>query len=249
MEELGEDYDELLSPIMRASPGAGGAGGGGGSASNFSVVIRVRPPLERELHGDRPFENVVRVGADARSIVLSENLAALDSAPDGGGGEGSGLAPVAASAVGPYATHAFTFDHLYDMHADQRRVFETTAKSVVESALAGYNATIFAVRDWEDEEEGRVMAEAVGSLQPHTCLPSSSFSVSLSLPLFPSRPSRARAVRADGHGQDVHYGGLQLRRGARHHPARHRADLPAHTVVGVPAHALPGARLVPADLQ
>jgi hypothetical protein len=133
----GDDYDELLSPIMRASPGNGDK-----QSNNFSVVIRVRPPLERELHGDRPFENVVRVDAEARSIVLSENLAALES-PDGG----DGLAPpVAASAVGPYATHTFTFDHLYDMHADQKRVFETTAKSVVESALAGYNATIFAVR-------------------------------------------------------------------------------------------------------
>ena len=134
----GDDYDELLSPIMRASPG----NNGDKQSNNFSVVIRVRPPLERELHGDRPFENVVRVDAEARSIVLSENLAALES-PDGG----DGLAPPpAVSAVGPYATHTFTFDHLYDMHADQKRVFETTAKSVVESALAGYNATIFAVR-------------------------------------------------------------------------------------------------------
>lgn len=64
-------------------------------------------------------------------IIISENLAALE---DGGG----------ATAAGPYSTHAFTFDHVYDQHCDQKKVYETTAKSVVESSLKGYNATIFA---------------------------------------------------------------------------------------------------------
>jgi len=31
------------------------------SSSNFKVVIRARPPLHRELNGDRPFVNVVSV--------------------------------------------------------------------------------------------------------------------------------------------------------------------------------------------
>ncbi len=66
--------------------------------------------------------------------MVSENLAAYE---EGGG-----------SATGPYATHAFTFDHVYDQHCDQKKVYETTAKAVVESSLKGYNATIFAVRCW-----------------------------------------------------------------------------------------------------
>ena len=188
--------DPLLSPLTRASPGGGGGAAGG---SNFSVVIRVRPPLERELHGDRPFENVVRVDGDSRAVTLSENLAALDSAREGD----DALAP-AASAVGPYATHTFTFDQTYDMHADQRRVFETTAKPVVESALAGYNATIFAVR--------AAGARSFVSVRRWLCSPPHSPSSSSSL---------SCAVRPDGHGQDVHDGGLQLGRGARHHPACH----------------------------
>ena len=36
------------------------------------------------------------------------------------------------------------FPFRYDVHSNQKKVFETTAKSVVDSALQGYNATIFA---------------------------------------------------------------------------------------------------------
>ena len=91
----------------------------------------MRPPLPRELHGDRPFQNTVRVDATETSITVSENLAALDEA---------------GTMVGPYSSHSFTFDHVYDQNCDQKKVYETTAKAVVESSLKGYNATIFAVR-------------------------------------------------------------------------------------------------------
>ena len=101
------------------------------AAKNFKVVIRVRPPLPREMNGDRPFQNTVRVDTTETSITVSENLAALDES---------------GSMVGPYASHSFTFDHVYDQHCDQKKVYETTAKAVVESSLTGYNATIFAVR-------------------------------------------------------------------------------------------------------
>ncbi len=90
-----------------------------------------RPPLPRELHNtERPFQNAVKV-EDDHGIIVSENLAALE---EGGW-----------SAVGPYSTHSFTFDHVYDQQCDQKKVYETTAKAVVESSLKGYNATIFAV--------------------------------------------------------------------------------------------------------
>ena len=45
---------------------------------------------------------------------------------------------------GPYSTHTFVFDHVYDQSSSQKKVFETTARGVVDSALQGYNATIFA---------------------------------------------------------------------------------------------------------
>ena len=93
---------------------------------NFKVVIRVRPPLPRELSGDTPFTNVVRVDPTERQIVFSENPAAEEDAP------------------GLHQSHTFTFDHVYDIDCTQRKVYETTAKAVVDSALQGYNATIFA---------------------------------------------------------------------------------------------------------
>ena len=100
------------------------------ASRNFKVVIRVRPPLPRELHGERPFQNTVKVGNE-NTIVISENIAAYEES----GGTG----------VGPYSTHTFTFDHVYDQNCDQRSVYETTAQAVVESSLKGYNATILAV--------------------------------------------------------------------------------------------------------
>ena len=103
------------------------------AASNFKVVIRVRPPLPRELHGERPFANAVKVLEGGESaVVLSEDLAAFEESSGVGGG--------------PYATHTFTFDSVYDQACDQRAVFEKTAQGVVESSLSGYNATILAVR-------------------------------------------------------------------------------------------------------
>lgn len=137
---MGSGSVGAASPSRRSIRGGGsgasaaGAIGGAGigyddAAKNFKVVIRVRPPLPRELHGDRPFQNVVKVDPSERVIVISENLAALE--------EGNNY-------VGPYSTHVFTFDHVYDQHCDQRKVYETTAQSVVESSLKGYNATIFA---------------------------------------------------------------------------------------------------------
>ncbi len=43
------------------------------------VVVRIRPPLPRELHGFRPFENAVLVDPAHQLITLSENLAALSN--------------------------------------------------------------------------------------------------------------------------------------------------------------------------
>ncbi|CAM9895278.1 unnamed protein product, partial [Hapterophycus canaliculatus] len=113
--------------------GRKGIDGQGGASSNFKVVIRVRPPLPREVDGERMFQNIVSVDRDEHVITISENLnAVLDD-------DGSVV-----SAGGPYSTHAFTFDHVYDVSASQRKVYDTTAMEVVDSSLQGYNATVFA---------------------------------------------------------------------------------------------------------
>ena len=45
----------------------------------LQVVVRIRPPLPRELHGFRAFENAVLVDPSAQVVTLSENLAALQN--------------------------------------------------------------------------------------------------------------------------------------------------------------------------
>jgi len=101
--------------------------------TNFKVVIRVRPPLPREMQGDIPFQNIVAVDEREQVITVSENLDAV-LGPDG----------ILLSNPGPYSTHSFAFDHVCDQTAPQKKVYESTARTVVESALLGYNATIFA---------------------------------------------------------------------------------------------------------
>ena len=102
------------------------------TGSNFKVVIRVRPPLPRELEGDKPFQNVVKVSRDERAITISENVNATDD--EGNPTYGNG----------PYSTHRFTFDTVYGQNSTQEKVYNTTARAVVDSSLQGYNATIFA---------------------------------------------------------------------------------------------------------
>eukprot|EP01035_Chromulina_nebulosa_P016848 gene16848-22333_t len=101
--------------------------------NNFKVVIRVRPPLPRELSGEIEFQNVVAVDEKEQMITISENIDAVID-------EHGQIIPN----PGPYGIHNFFFDHVYDQYSSQKKVFETTARGVVDSALQGYNATIFA---------------------------------------------------------------------------------------------------------
>lgn len=102
--------------------------------SNFKVVVRVRPPLPRELSGELPFQNIIAVDDREQVITISENVDKLF--------DERGSANMNAS--GMYSSHNFAFDHVYDQEASQKKVYETTARGVVDSALQGYNATIFA---------------------------------------------------------------------------------------------------------
>jgi hypothetical protein len=48
-------------------------------AVDVQVVMRIRPPLPRELNGFKPFENAVLVDPSRKMVTLSENLAALSN--------------------------------------------------------------------------------------------------------------------------------------------------------------------------
>ena len=110
--------------------------------------------------------------------------------------------------------------------ATQQSVYDNTARGVVDSSLAGYNATIFA---YGQTGTGKVTKACT-----------------------PARPAhQIRFVFTHGRvlsSLDVHDGGLPRagkRGGARNHPARHRADLRVHRRPRLAPHAVPRARVVP----
>ncbi|RHY02809.1 hypothetical protein DYB36_005218 [Aphanomyces astaci] len=124
-----DDRDSITSHMSTVS---------GRYGSNFKVVIRVRPPLPRELQGDKPFQNIVSVDSSGHYLTVSDsNHHHNPSSNDDQQGNSS-------SSSSSYSNHSFSFDHVYDQHSTQRAVYENTAKAVVESSLEGYNATIFA---------------------------------------------------------------------------------------------------------
>lgn len=92
----------------------------------------MRPPLHRELHDWRPFQNTVHVDDTSTALTVSENLPAYH---DGCGGIADGLL---------YATHRFTFDHVFHPESTQQDVYYLAAQPAVSSMLEGYNATIIA---------------------------------------------------------------------------------------------------------
>ncbi|RNF12665.1 putative kinesin [Trypanosoma rangeli] len=116
-----------LSPVHRnALTNFSGTGCDEGSESNFKVVIRVRPPVQRELNGYRPYVDVVGIANDRRSITLCETL----DTEDGRGGV--------------YSRQTFTFDYVYGKQTLQCEVYERSAQPAVFSVMQGYNATLMA---------------------------------------------------------------------------------------------------------
>ena len=100
--------------------------------SNFKVVVRVRPPLQRELQSPLGFAYVVRVDNSQKSIAISDGFQDEEQQNQ--------------QLVNNWThnVHKFTFDYVYPDTAQQCQVYETTAKHSVLSALQGYNASIIA---------------------------------------------------------------------------------------------------------
>jgi hypothetical protein len=127
-----------------SSVGGGGGGNAGDMAKNFKVVVRIRPPLPRELEGRGSggsgggYRDIVRTDSDHRAITICE------------GGFGGTRDPVTGALVpSPYAdssisypSHKFTFDYVYDQDAQQEDVYAHTAREAVLSTLQGYNGQL-----------------------------------------------------------------------------------------------------------
>ena len=106
------------------------------SNDNFKVVIRVRPPLEREMDHYCRFRPIINVSPDNHSCAIMEYLGAevnesekqkdIDSNPH------------------LCVWQTYSFDYVYDENSTQEFVYENTAKQAVQSVLEGYNATVLA---------------------------------------------------------------------------------------------------------
>jgi len=97
---------------------------------HFCVVIRVRPPLERELVSP-VWQHVVSISSETH-MCLHEVIPEANA-----GDRASGTAQVVTN-------HFFAFDRVYSQDSSQPEVYESTARASVMSTLQGYNATILA---------------------------------------------------------------------------------------------------------
>lgn len=113
----------------------------------MQVVVRVRPPLPRELSHPRGYVPAVKVERCGRALTLSEDPSVVSNSSSSsfGGGDGG-----AASTSGNsnqhllYATHRFAFDAVHPPSATQEDVYLASALPSVKAVLAGYNAAIIA---------------------------------------------------------------------------------------------------------
>ena len=111
------------------------------TADNFKVMVRVRPPLPREVDAyldtiatyapaslrDKPppFPSAVQVDPMGNELTIREYFGPLGSI-----GSGAGAQPVL---VGE---HRMTFDRVFDQQTSQAAVYQHCAQQAVQSTLA-----------------------------------------------------------------------------------------------------------------
>lgn len=106
------------------------------SNSNFKVVVRVRPPLDREYQNGK-FTSTIKLTNNNKQITIYEYYYMK---------MGSNFNPAFNTQDDPstYTMHTFSFDRIYAPESSQEDVYNCTAKHSVESILEGYNSTILA---------------------------------------------------------------------------------------------------------
>eukprot|EP01083_Nonionella_stella_P073788 199750_1 len=123
-----------------------------------NVVIRIRPPLPRELDSVRKFSKCTAVSNDHHSITVNDSFPSDDS--------------------DVYTKHSYTFDYVYDLDSTQSQVYDNTARDAVISTLQGYNATIIAygqtgsgktytMEGFDSERERGIIPRAIEEIFDH----------------------------------------------------------------------------------
>ena len=103
---------------------------------NMKVMVRIRPPLEREIEFGIPFRSISEVSSDNKMITIYEYL----------GTSTNELFRQHEFIQNPsmFQQHRFTFDHIFDQDSTQLEIYQKAAKPSVKSLLEGYNSTILA---------------------------------------------------------------------------------------------------------
>ena len=103
---------------------------------NMKVMVRIRPPLPREMEFGIPFRSICEVSSDNTVITILEYM----------GVSTDELERQHELIYNPsiFQHHRFTFDYVFDQDSTQLEVYLKAAKPVVSSILEGYNSTIFA---------------------------------------------------------------------------------------------------------
>ena len=103
---------------------------------NFRVVIRIRPPLSREITDSMSFMPVIQISQDNKQCTIQEYL----------GAEVTEYGRQRDIAENPHIVtyHTFAFDQVYGPDSSQQIVYDSAARPAVMSVLEGYNATILA---------------------------------------------------------------------------------------------------------
>ncbi|CEM07092.1 unnamed protein product [Vitrella brassicaformis CCMP3155] len=108
------------------------------STSTIKVAVRVRPLNQREKK--LKDLNCIAISDDSTTLVVQHEGAPVDE------GGGLPLLAVGGAAVsfGGDGENRFTFDHVLDESVEQHDVYDNLGAELIDNALGGYNATIFA---------------------------------------------------------------------------------------------------------
>lgn len=107
---------------------------------HFTVAIRVRPPVPRELNGPRPYRSIVQLD---RYTVLALWYGFLPDLCRFSGRRQICLLEEAYDDT-VVSKQVFTFDNVFGPDDAQADVYEGTAKAAVMRTLQGYNASVLA---------------------------------------------------------------------------------------------------------
>ena len=102
----------------------------------LKVMVRIRPPLPREIEFGIPFRSISEVSSDNKMIIIYEYL----------GTSTNELFRQHEFIQNPsmFQQHRFTFDYIFDQDSTQLEIYQKAAKPSVKSLFDGYNSTILA---------------------------------------------------------------------------------------------------------